>query len=281
MVPSSEVSIALAHDVDIDRVSGLLREVAADEVMPRFGRLEARDVERKPNLGDPEDVVSAVDRAVEARLSSALTALLPGSGVVGEESTDATPATRDLLRGPGWVWVIDPLDGTRNFVAGDERFGIMVALVRAGRTCAGWIYLPARAQLYVAEDGAGAYAGGVRMAVAGRAPSARRGALFTSFMPDALRMYVELACEGRFARQACSRCAAVDYPSVADGAIDFLVYYRLHPWDHAAPALFLSEAGGVVVHPDGRPYGPLDADETTIVAASADLAADVSGWLRG
>jgi fructose-1,6-bisphosphatase/inositol monophosphatase family enzyme len=270
--------------VDIDRVSRLLFEVAAEEVMPRFGRLAASEVERKHTDGDPDDIVSAADRAVERRLGSALTAMLPGSNLVGEEGVHADPRLYGALRGDAWVWVVDPIDGTRNFVRGSDGFGIMVALVHRARTRAAWILLPVRRRLFVAEEGAGAYADGERL----RAPSddevenaAPRGCLFLSFMPEELRRRVERQCANRFVEQVSGGCSAVDYTSVAQGRTDFLVYYRLLPWDHAPAALIVCEAGGVSIHPDGRPYGPLDPNETTIVARSARVAADVSDWMRG
>ena len=98
-------------------------------------------------------------------------------------------------------------------------------------------------------------------------------------MPDEVRRRVKQQCEGRFVEQASGKCSAVDYTAIAQGQTDFKVYYRLLPWDHAAPALIVCEAGGVSVHPDGRPYGPLDPNEITIVARSAPVAADVRSWI--
>src|SRR5205814_5231596 len=112
----------------IDRVSGLLAEVVAEEVMVRFRALEASDLEAKISAGDPDDLVTAVDRAVERRLTGALTALLPGSRVVGEEATHAQPALLAALASTDPVWLVDPIDGTKNFARGDDTFGVMVAL---------------------------------------------------------------------------------------------------------------------------------------------------------
>jgi fructose-1,6-bisphosphatase/inositol monophosphatase family enzyme len=200
----------------------------------------------------------------------------------------ADPGLRDALRGDGWVWVIDPIDGTKNFVCGHDGFGIMVALVHRARTRAAWILLPVRRRLFVAEEGAGAYADGERLRVPGddvgegeQEPAPRRGHISTAFMPDEVRRRVKQQCEGRFVEQASGKCSAVDYTAIAQGQTDFKVYYRLLPWDHAAPALIVCEAGGVSIHPDGRPYGPLDPNELTIVARSARVAAEVSGWMGG
>ena len=112
----------------IDTVATLLAGIAADVVMPRFRQLAASDVSEK----SPGEIVTVVDRAVEAALIPALTALRSGSRVVGEEGVSENP---DLLHGldRGEVWVVDPIDGTTNFVHGREDFGIMVALLRDGQ----------------------------------------------------------------------------------------------------------------------------------------------------
>src|SRR5262245_63225070 len=94
--------------------------------MPRFGKLEPGDVSSKA----PGEPVTVADREAESALAAGLTALRPGSVVVGEEAVSADPSLLGRLRQPGEVWVIDPIDGTANFAAGREPFALMVALLR-------------------------------------------------------------------------------------------------------------------------------------------------------
>ena len=114
---------------DIDRVTRLIEEAAAAEIMPRFQRLAAHDVREKA----PGELVTIADEAVEARLAPLLTDLLPGSLVLGEEAAAVDRNLLDHLLGEHAVWVIDPVDGTGNFAEGRSAFALMVALVVAGR----------------------------------------------------------------------------------------------------------------------------------------------------
>ena len=111
----------------IEQVSDLLREVAAEAVMPRFRKLAESDVRVK----SPGEEVTIADEEAERLLNLRLPALLPGSRVIGEEAVSAQP---ELLQGlgEGTVFVVDPVDGTANFVKGSPCFSMMVALLREG-----------------------------------------------------------------------------------------------------------------------------------------------------
>lgn len=267
---------------DIDRVTELLRAVAAEVVLPRFRNLTDGDIERKPTVGDPDDIVTIVDRLTEEWLARELAALAPGVPLVGEESAHARPELIDLIaEGAAPVWVLDPIDGTKNFARGDDAFGIMLAWIEGGRTTASWIHLPARGRMYVASAGEGAYADGERLRVPGDAPEEPyRGVLYVSYMPDDVAARVTAAAEGRYRPVPGVDCAAVEYTDVAAGVKEFAVYHRLNPWDHAPGALVLSEAGGRVEHADGRPYSPTVRHHVTVVARAPEVSAAVRGWLR-
>lgn len=258
---------------DPARVSAFLEEVAGELMLPSWRRLALGEVTPKATALDPGDVVTTVDLAVERRLARGLRELLPGSAAVGEEAVHEEPGLLDALGGDGWVWLIDPLDGTRNFVEGNDRFGIMVALLRASETRAAWIHLPARRQTFFAEAGAGASLNGARL-VAGGAGGAEppAGTIYSRFMPGEVRAAMEARAAGAYrpAQEAGSAC--VEYTSVARGEKDFCVYYRLLPWDHAPGALILREANGVAEHLDGTPYAPTDTNQVTIVARSRGIA---------
>ena len=262
-----------------DAVAQLLREAAAALVLPRFRHLQPGDIESKGDKGGVEDLVTVVDREVERFLTDRLHALLPAP-VIGEEATHRDAAVLSALDTDGWVWLVDPIDGTRRFAEGDDRFGLMVALVRDGETVGAWILLPARETMLVAERGSGTRLNGERVHVAAApattVPMPPRGMLVSRFMPEAMRA-TALRRAGQTLRETpISGCAAVDYTAVLQGELDFMVYYRLLPWDHAAPALMLTEAGGLVEHASGRPYSPRATHQPTIACrthAVCDLVA--------
>lgn len=251
--------------VDPDAVAAIVREVAQTEVLPRFRTLEKHEVRTKSH---PGDLVTAADEAAEAALATRLRALLPGSVVVGEEGAAADPALLDRLDGDAPVWVLDPVDGTRNFAHGVARFAIMVALVRGGDTVAGWIFDPIEDSLFVAEAGAGSWRDGQRIRVgSGRAFRTMVGA--TGYRHA--KLFKPL---GVRTRQSGS--AAHDYMQASDGRVDFAVFRRrLNPWDHAAGALIHHEAGGYGRLFNGAGYRPCDRRGDHLI-----LAPDEDTWRK-
>lgn len=249
--------------IDHQQVEALLREAAAREILPLWRNLYDHQVEEKQR----NDVVTVADRACEAWLGGRLQALLPGSLVVGEEAAHADPGVLAALESARPVWVIDPLDGTNNFAAGQEPIAVMVCLVQQGETLAAWIYDPLARSLLSAEKGAGARLDGERITLgAHKGPeSAIHGALSTKYLPDEL---VPAAVAGavNFADTVASGCAGYDYRALATGRYQFQLYYRTLVWDHAPGALIITEAGGIARRYDGRPYRP-EADGRGLITA--------------
>lgn len=235
---------------DPERVGAIIRQVAAEEILPRFRRLDEGDVREK----GPGDLVTVADLASERRLSSALTGLIPGSVAVGEEAVAADPElVAEVGRGEA-VWIIDPLDGTANFVAGEPVFAVIVALVSGARCLAGWIYDPSRDELVSALTGAGAWRGEERLGVvSGVAPAEMIGAVAPKGLsPARLRL---LGGKYPYHGDTVSRrCAGREYMDLASGARHFTMYHRLMPWDHVAGVFIHAEAGGYTAFSDGAPY---------------------------
>ena len=265
---------------DVDTVTALIDEVVQTLVLPKFSRLSMGDIEPKSTPLDPDDVVTIVDRQVEERLSRTLAELVPSAAVIGEEAVHRRPELLRLVASDGPLWIIDPIDGTKNFAAGHDSFGVMLAWVMGGRTQAAWIALPARRQSFVAEAGGGAFLNGERVRVPPQfSDGLARGSLLVRYMPEALREAVTENTRGCFRLIPSSGCAAVEYTGILRGERDFVVYYRLLPWDHAAPTLILREAGGCVAHLDGRAYSVRSENQLTIVARHTSIADQVRARL--
>ncbi len=250
--------------VSPERVGALLEEVAQAVVLPRFRNLESTDITDKGG----GDLVTRADEESEALLAKALTALLPGSVVVGEEAVHGDASILKRLSEDAPVWIIDPLDGTNNFARGNELFAVMAALVVRGETELGAIHLPTRGETALAVPGGGAYLSGRRLHAAPPRPLAEmRGSVHTVYLPEPLRAQMSEAATGLRSNEEIYCCGQV-YVALADGAIDGALYWRTKPWDHAMGALILKEAGGVTAFPEGAPYRPTDLDRYGLVAAS-------------
>ena len=247
----------------VDDVGNLLRQAAESAILPRFRRLASGDVEEKT----PGEVVTVADREAEAILSRGLAALLPGSRVVGEEAVAADAALLDGLD-RGIVWLVDPLDGTGNFVAGQAPFSVMAALLRDGEAVGAWMLDPLSGSLAVAERGGGAYMDGGRVEADQNSPdvSALRGAIYIRFLPADRREAITRRAAVLGEEVPRTFCAGADYPAIASGRQHFSLYWRTLPWDHVPGALFLTEVGGKVARFDGSAYRPASRDGGLLAA---------------
>jgi len=228
--------------VDVERVAGILREVAAAEILPRFRNLTAGQIREK----QPGQLVTEADIEAERVLTNRLAEILPGSACVGEEAVAVNPALLTLLDQPGAVWVIDPVDGTSNFAQGLSRFAVILALVVDGITRIGWIYDPVSDRMTMAERGSGAWQSGQRLSVLPGGP--------LDTLTGSVKRSARLA--GRVAKVGRKGSAAHDYLDLVSGILHFAHFHRLMPWDHAAGVLIHAEAGGYGRLIDGNPYRP-------------------------
>ncbi|MFC0526557.1 inositol monophosphatase family protein [Phytohabitans kaempferiae] len=246
----------------VDSVGLLLREVAAAVVLPSYQHLAEGEIEEKA----PGELVTVADRRSEVAIADGLRALLPGSVVVGEEGVSADPTVLDLLREPGPVWVVDPIDGTGNFAAGHGPFALMTALVRGGAPVAAWILDPLAGTLAVAESGSGAYLDGIRVTLPGDAKGPLRGVAMNRFLPADVKARVARGLPAIDEALPGLHCAGREYLDILTGAQGFVLFWRTLPWDHVPGALLVHEAGGVVRRLDGSSYD-LTGDGYGLLAA--------------
>ena len=262
----------------VDAVASILREAAAAAILPRFRALAAGDVEEK----SPGEIVTRADREAERLLLPRLLALVPGSVAIGEEQAAADPSVLARIDADA-VWLVDPLDGTANFVAGDPRFAVMAALLRRGEAVASWMLDPLGDVVRTAVRGAGAHVGHerVRCRAAPVATADLRGAVLTRFLPPEIAAAIadRAGSIGRITSGV--RCAGVEYPAIVDGAQEFAIFWRTLPWVHAPGALFVTEAGGRVTRLDGSRYCVGDGRSGLFVARDEGVAEQVRNVLLG
>jgi fructose-1,6-bisphosphatase/inositol monophosphatase family enzyme len=237
------------HSADVEET---VRKAAAAEIMPRFRRLAAHEVDEK---NGPHDLVTDADRKAELYLTEALGALLPGSVVVGEEAVHANPASYEAIQADAPVWIVDPVDGTRQFVRGETGFCTLVALARNGVLHASWTYAAARDQMATAVRGQGAFLDGERL-VSG-SPEPGRDLRVAASHPDYTteaqkRALLGLWTEG-VAPRSCGS-AGLEYLAVARGESDATAFSWEAAWDHAAGLLLVEEAGGAHLTRAGEPF---------------------------
>lgn len=242
-----------------------------------FGRVT--NVRTKESLAS---VVTEADLASERVIFDRLRARFPDHGRLGEES-GFEPGTTD------YVWVVDPLDGTSNFVAGLPWFGVMIALLERARPVLGALYLPLSDTLYLAETGQGAWRDGAPTRVTAETDLAK---LLIAYGMDASADAAKTRREADLLARVVNRArniratnSLVDFCYTADGRLGGAINQACKIWDIAAAWLVLREAGAVVTdlagrelafnltdHPCGQVY-PVLAAPPTIHRQLLDLAA--------
>ncbi|MDH0737803.1 inositol monophosphatase family protein [Achromobacter spanius] len=243
---------------DTRKLAAVLAETALAEVMPRFRNLPEGSVRGKSS---PRDLVTDADEAAERMIGARLAKLHPGAVLIGEEASARNPALLNMLVDADLAFLIDPIDGTRNYVAGLPLFGMMIAACHRGDVIAGVIYDPVNRDSALAVRGEGAwmeYDNGRRVPLTVAAPAPLEdmdGLISTGALPEPLRTTVNSHLS-RLASTSSLRCAAHEYRMLAAGHCHIALYNQLTAWDHAAGWLLHREAGGYAARFDGSPYKP-------------------------
>lgn len=219
----------------------------------RAGRSLKRDLGEIENLQvsmkGPANFVSLADKRAEEMLYSDLNKARPGYGFLGEEG--GIRAGTDKSH----TWIVDPLDGTTNFLHGIPQFAVSIGLARDGQVIAGLIYNPANDELYMAEKGSGAFLNDTRLRVAGR--KQLNECVIACGLPHLGRGDHELsrmemaALQPKVAGLRRFGAASLDLAFVAAGRLDGYWERNLKPWDIAAGLIMIKEAGGTVGDIDG------------------------------
>lgn len=214
----------------------------------RAGRSLKRDLGEVENLQvsmkGPANFVSLADKRAEEMLYTDLNKARPGYGFLGEEggNREGTDKTH--------TWVVDPLDGTTNFLHGIPQFAVSIGLLREGVPIAGLIYNPANDELYMAEKGGGAFLNDSRLRVAGRKQLSE--CVIACGLPHIGRGDHEqsrkemTALQPKVAGLRRFGAASLDLAFVAAGRLDGYWERNLQPWDIAAGIILIKEAGGTI-----------------------------------
>lgn len=242
----------------VQEMEGILRHAGELAIDGQGGA----QIQRKEGVGN---YVTDCDVAVQNDLYERLTKLLPTAKFLGEENdVRADPET-------GLCWIVDPIDGTTNFIRGLGMSGISVALLENGKQELGMIYQPFRKELFYAARGRGAYCNQRRLQASARPLSqaivqmGASGHLRGTYSERAFRMMRRLFDHSEDLRSY--GVSSLEICNVARGACDVFVEMMLCPWDYAAASLILTEAGGICTRTDGSPL--TFSEDQGILAAGA------------
>lgn len=255
--------------MDIDGIAAMLKDTADKVVNPRFRQLADAEIDEK----EPGDFVTVADRESERHLAGLLKEAFPSALIVGEEGVFLGSSTLDELSSAPHAFVIDPIDGTRNFVNGKREHGVMLAEVRDGVTTRGWIWQPQYERMYTVEAGSG------QVLMNGVPVEAQPERDKPKGVTGQQRW---LGHDGGGRHEPMGRssgAACFDYPMAVSGEIDFMYYNNAHPWDHLVGCLMLTEIGGTGRMLSGEPYSAASRGKGLLVARSERVWERVAeGW---
>jgi len=219
---------------------------AGSIALRKFGELDLTEIHPK----EYKDFVTEVDKACERSIASAISAAFPDDGMLCEEGSAAKGSS-------GRKWIVDPLDGTLNFIHSFPVFAISIALSGARNDLvAGVVYQPVLDELFTAEKGKGAYLNGSPIHVSSRTNPEQflmaTGIPFKEY--HYLESYVSMLKEVIYCSAGIRRAgsAAIDLAYTACGRFDAFWEYKLFPWDFSAGVLLVREAGGIVTSFSGN-----------------------------
>jgi myo-inositol-1(or 4)-monophosphatase len=242
---------------------------AGSVILRHHGRIDRLTVAEK----SANDFVSEVDRAAEQAIIEIIRKAYPDHAILAEES--------GLRAGSDYRWLIDPLDGTTNFLHGFPQFSVSIALEHRGRGVSAVVYDPLREELFVADQGGGAYLNDHRIRVSGQ--KGLPGALIGTGIPFRDQSHIDayLAMLRAMVRDTAGirrpGSAALDFAYVASGRLDGFWELGLSPWDFAAGALLVREAGGTVTDLSG---GDHHMETGNVIAGGMKVHADMLQTLR-
>jgi len=209
---------------------------------------------------EDKSLVTNVDREAERLIVERILAAFPGHDIVGEERGRTS-------QGSDHCWIVDPLDGTHNYIRGMTAYGVSIGVQKEGSFVAGVIFMPETDELYVAERGSGAFRNGKRIRVS------QRPALSTCTMAFDSELRLETERKLRVLKALCREVfnirlvgsAARNLSHVAEGTLDGVIEFSEKLWDFAAGVVIVTEAGGIFTRFDGL---PLSATDTAYVASN-------------
>jgi myo-inositol-1(or 4)-monophosphatase len=223
-------------------------------ILNRLGNLV--EIGQKKNASD---LVTDVDRLSEDELKLKIQRDYPGHWILSEEDTGQANAYEAFKEKPaGYGWILDPIDGTTNFIHGIPHFSISIGVVKDGEPVVGVVYNPMTGELFTARKAFGAYRNGDPIQV-GKESNLAEALLATGFQAGDWRQGSRLVGQmdklaGKSRNVRIIGAASLDLCWIAIGRLTGFWHEGLNPWDTAAGVLILKEAGGHVTDQDGNPY---------------------------
>lgn len=227
-------------DKELQRFAIQIVRKAGGLALSRFGKIKSSDITYKRSGN--RSPVTDVDIKINKYLSAKIHSKYPSHSIISEESK--------IVEGTKFSWVIDPIDGTRNYLNGKKDYSVTVAVIENKKIIFGIIFLPSLKKFYHVVRGEGVYKNGKKL----KAHKKSKGVLSVLGYPKDLALYKEKLGQNNINLIVPSRCVTKDLVDITDGVFDCVFYQNVHIWDYAAGVLMVEEMGGKALNFRMKPY---------------------------
>ena len=263
-------------EIDNNEIKSILFDLSRKFILPKYKNLKESEIRLKNN----NDLYTSVDLSIEEELNNILCKLLPGSLFVGEEKFFYFPEILKNYNKNKYCWTVDPIDGTKNFIKGKEKFAIMIALTFADQIIQSWIYKPLTNEVcYAVKDG-GAFINGTKVKInKDNSINDSIGSISSKYWDK--NYFIKMKnIKHLFAEVKSYGCIGFEYIDIVNNKRDFAILSKLSPWDHLPGILLLREAGGFDSYFDKGNYNHCLQKKNLVVANNARIGNEILSIIK-
>ena len=265
-------------DINNDEIESILFDVSKSLILPKYKRLKESDIKLK----NKADFVTIVDIEVENKLEKILLRLLPNSLFIGEESYSRNQNIINFYKEDKYCWTVDPIDGTKNFIKGNDKFAVMIGLTYKDTIIQSWIYKPITNEFSYAKLNEGSFINGKKYIISKKTEITDSvGSISTKYWEKDYEVKILNIKKNIFKDINSYGCIGFEYVDIAKSYRDFTILSKLHPWDHIPGILLVKEAGGSILHFDKSEYNHATNKNNLIVANSNLLQNELFNLIEG
>ena len=264
------------NEINNEKIKSILFDVSKEFILPKFNNLKSEEVKFKNNT----ELVTTVDIEVEEKLNNLLCSLIPNSLFVGEEKFSLNSKIFDCYKQNQYCWTVDPIDGTTNFVNGNEKFAIMVALTFSDQIIQSWIYKPINEEMCLAILGEGTFVNDEKIIISNdRSIPESSGSISSKYWNATFDLKMK-EIRQKFKHVKSYGCIGFEYLEIAKNKRDFAILSKLSPWDHIPGILIIREARGFDIHFDNTPYIHNIIKKNLVVSGSITLQNEIINLIK-
>jgi fructose-1,6-bisphosphatase/inositol monophosphatase family enzyme len=264
-------------EINNDDIKEILYGISKSIIIPKYKKLKKDDIKLKNNT----DLVTSVDVEVEKNLKNTLTKLLPNSLFVGEESYFENPKIINSYDREQFCWTVDPIDGTSNFVRGDDKFAIMIGLTYRDKIIQSWIYKPLTGEFCYSKMNEGSFINDVKFIITKKTRISESVGSIAFKRSNDIYLQKLIKIKHKFKDVNSYGCIGFEYIDIVKGVRDFSILSKLTPWDHIPGVLFLKEANGSILHYNKSEYSHIVSKSDLVIANSNILLSEIINLIEG